>query len=1259
MEVVYSVRCEEEGFEDKMVGALSEVGVSRVVGPCVVEVRSAGSFELRNRVLGGEMDRVVSRKVGAACVADRTQFAVAFEACAGAQELTPHQLEKLGGLGEDESAHVRGPAGAGKTSCALHRMLGAARRGRSVLFVGRGRALVMMVSRWILSRGGTIEVLDLTRGRRIERPRLENGRVETEACKRCSSYDLVVVDEAHHVYSCSAAREEVEAIEASTLLLLSDASQAAKSPHVPFPSGLTEVELTEVVRCSQRVAAGATAFQLGGDAKLATRCAHGFAGPPLKTLVFSSSSSKQTYATTVGRALQYLRDAFPGLELEGRVALCAPSKEFLEALVPELGFDVISAADSFVFVDEKKKKIVADVVDALDGLEWPFAVLVGLDGTGPEARSMLYRGLTRAQLAAVVVNEFVSDGWLEFLSTVRFEGEFDADREARRAAPLAADEAVTSRRRMELADAAAARGVRLGEKEVLLLLAEDDVPAEEALDRWEAEVRLATSRLASLAAPGSSSCCSSCRCEGLARRAVLEMRRGLDLDASLRAGLRERAVAERRRAIRADIPLDEEPWASFVVERALLMDDGGTARALEEWLEIKAELEARVPPAYLKEAAELVAAGEAVSTAAEKCAARARAEDLERKRRAALLAAFNNKSCSGAKEPPPPPSPCLDVLVSSDLAPAAAVARWRELYAAARLCLSREMNDVEKSLSIDELAAQVAAAAFPLLRRDSMSSSASECAREVLELRRRAQRREVEISAAIEDEARAQRLVLTDAALSKLQRRLAATWRGDKEDAKRAVAELKAQIVRRQVEQSIWDASENEIRCGSGSSVKFMPFDADANKRLEGDALLEIFGWLRLEAIGALSVVCKRWRAVSADPAWLPTRVAYAWGSAGASGLREDRPSNPAILPFSLKHEVLQLACANHATLALVASGGVYHWGESWGRETVSEPTRIEGLSDVVEISCTPPGYFHQRRNLEGFSCAAVDRRGGLYQWGSNLARQLLADDGSRRLIISAPRRVTTFFAPNDASRCEVLRAACGLDFVAVHLRIDNDQLVTCTRGTFNEERPHRLRAWSDWDGLALRRLVAGAFHLAALTVDGHLWTLGSKRGRDISNGNLLGTGPPGNDVEVFRPARVGNNNNNNDDLVFRDVAASTYATLAITHDGRALTWGDSDGFALGHGVYNCDAPAQVAALRGVHVARGALSYTNGAVATADGRLYVWGGADWEGGIAAFSSGDRPVPLDLCVAPCYKCTHVALGHDHGFLLFTRGDDSYF
>jgi hypothetical protein len=143
---------------------------------------------------------------------------------------------------------------------------------------------------------------------------------------------------------------------------------------------------------------------------------------------------------------------------------------------------------------------------------------------------------------------------------------------------------------------------------------------------------------------------------------------------------------------------------------------------------------------------------------------------------------------------------------------------------------------------------------------------------------------------------------------------------------------------------------------------------------------------------------------------------------------------------------------------------------------------------------------------------------------------------------------------------------------------------------------------------------------------------------------------------------------------------------VAVAVDGRTFSWGDSDGGALGQPSTTCDAPAWLGSLRGLHAVHASVSYTNGAVATSAGRVFVWGGNAWEGGIAEGRTvGAAPTEVVWGGVPaCYTCaeitmyilgewyisatltyrrralfTHdrcsaVALAHQHGLLVFRKG-----
>lgn len=121
------------------------------------------------------------------------------------------------------------------------------------------------------------------------------------------------------------------------------------------------------------------------------------------------------------------------------------------------------------------------------------------------------------------------------------------------------------------------------------------------------------------------------------------------------------------------------------------------------------------------------------------------------------------------------------------------------------------------------------------------------------------------------------------------------------------------------------------------------------------------------------------------------------------------------------------------------------------------------------------------------------------------------------------------------------------------------------------------------------------------------------------------------------------------------EVAASTYCSVAVTASGRVYSWGDSDGGALGHGVSRCHTPTLLGALAQMRVRHVSTSYTNGAASTEEGRVFVWGGQQWEGGIAsAGAHNGMPTEVEWAGVPrCYRCDAVSLAHRHGYLVFRK------
>jgi hypothetical protein len=336
-----------------------------------------------------------------------------------------------------------------------------------VLFVAKSVALGLFVASWFARRAGTrnAERNKLLRRLHLLTPPMQGelhvasykqGRLLLSPVKDASPYALVVVDEAHHVYSHPELRECVKpyADAASHLLLLSDASQSLGAL-CEYPTGLKEVALTEVVRSSQRIVTGANAFRCDFDVRGAAsrsegrpRCHHQVPGPPLLPILFDSRGKEERmvlYASHTVDALKRVNHDFPGLRLHNRLALIVPDatfrKDFKQPLQQafsnafhDVRFHLINAEEASACVlgmaaKPGEETLVLDTVEQFDGLERLIVIAIGLDApivegsdTTLETRSRLYRALTRAHMMALVVNEKLRGGWLEFLGNVKFDG---------------------------------------------------------------------------------------------------------------------------------------------------------------------------------------------------------------------------------------------------------------------------------------------------------------------------------------------------------------------------------------------------------------------------------------------------------------------------------------------------------------------------------------------------------------------------------------------------------------------------------------------------------------------------------------------------------------------------------------------------------------------------------------------------------------------------------------------------------------------
>eukprot|EP01051_Picozoa_sp_SAG22_P011576 SAG22_NODE_1126_length_5474_cov_4.748093_2_plen_1153_part_01 len=399
---------------------------------------------------------------------DKSHFAERYESSIlRLRTLTPHQREKLAeckAAGGD--LHIRAPAGAGKTFLALHfiqELLLDEQQQARVLFSARNLPLAVFVVKWLAERmiernqrgesneGAKFGRKCLSRVHLLFQPvadgpravSLKDGVVVTKAVAAATKYDLLVVDEAHHVYR-DEFRAALEGFQTERRMVLSDVSQGLTNTAC-FPDELTEVLLTEVVRSSKRIVAGAMRFQLQREDKLLTKCHHESEGPPLQSFLFDIEDGEERYdkyAAETVRAIEHVVSKFPRLSLHDRLAIIVPNSDFrtelapllerrLASSLPDREFELVDAARASAAVTvcsaeaPKSEWLVLDGIEQMDGLEKLIVVCVGLDAAKNaaestlETRSMLYRAITRAHMMVLAVNEHLPDGWFSFLTTIR------------------------------------------------------------------------------------------------------------------------------------------------------------------------------------------------------------------------------------------------------------------------------------------------------------------------------------------------------------------------------------------------------------------------------------------------------------------------------------------------------------------------------------------------------------------------------------------------------------------------------------------------------------------------------------------------------------------------------------------------------------------------------------------------------------------------------------------------------------------------
>ncbi|CAL1157456.1 unnamed protein product [Cladocopium goreaui] len=455
-----------QGFQDKkMLRSLEEffnVQVKQVqrswsngrhsiaVDVNISNLRQAHS--LRDKVLSGDLDLKVNDilsidwQVGI----DKSAFLTFYErSLLSLTDLTKHQNEVLqelrdAGTHEQGVIHLSAAAGAGKTFIAVKWVLDHLRMSSGkVLYIAPNKPLHMQTG---THHQDTSQVrVPVINGNQIL---FESATVELEPCQ------VKILDEAHCIFCAdtdSLIQDRLKSYSARSTVLLSDLSQGSSTTfsvdrHYPNRHA---VKLIEVVRSTQRIVAGALNFRLG-ESRNENVDSLGTHGPPIKTFLFEVQAEQdkmEEYAKHTIAAINYVIYHFPSINLNNRIALLVKDNDVLGSLSGKLRrhlqhkfakrYCLVSYETSLNLLPshlsigasaqgvQQEQQIILDTVKNAKGLENLIVISIGLDAPiqgGYEdgaTRSLLYQGITRAQLASMIVNEFMPDGWLAFLGCLR------------------------------------------------------------------------------------------------------------------------------------------------------------------------------------------------------------------------------------------------------------------------------------------------------------------------------------------------------------------------------------------------------------------------------------------------------------------------------------------------------------------------------------------------------------------------------------------------------------------------------------------------------------------------------------------------------------------------------------------------------------------------------------------------------------------------------------------------------------------------
>ncbi|KAM7498714.1 hypothetical protein LguiA_023128 [Lonicera macranthoides] len=174
-----------------------------------------------------------------------------------------------------------------------------------------------------------------------------------------------------------------------------------------------------------------------------------------------------------------------------------------------------------------------------------------------------------------------------------------------------------------------------------------------------------------------------------------------------------------------------------------------------------------------------------------------------------------------------------------------------------------------------------------------------------------------------------------------------------------------------------------------------------------------------------------------------------------------------------------------------------------------------------------------------------------------------------------------------------------------------------------------------------------GGFFTMALTEEGQIWNCGANSNYELGRGDKIGGWRP-KSIPSLKDVRI------------TQIASGGYHSLALTDEGKVLSWGHGGHGQLGHSsIQNQSIPVTIESLADERVVYIACGGSTSAAVTDKGKLYMWGNAkDSQIGVPGLPE-VQPSPIEVKFLMeddglgAHNVLSVAVGASHAMCLVSR------